>query len=94
MRITVVRSLVGETIELPNGTKIRPWTFVELKDEDLDGNMVQRLKQLAATKHVQLAQVINGSPMNSTALPEAPTPTVTLDESTVKKALAEGENVS
>lgn len=59
--VTVVRSLVGVTLELPDQVYVRPWHFVEL--ETLSDDMRIRLRELQASRVVQLGQVLDGSPM-------------------------------
>jgi hypothetical protein len=59
--VTVVRSLVGVTLELPGPVYVRPWHFVEL--EDLPEEMRIRLRELQASKVIQLGQVLDGSPL-------------------------------
>ena len=59
--VTVVRSLVGITLELPGPIFIRPWHYVEL--EAMSDDMVLRLKELRASRVVDLGQVLDGSPL-------------------------------
>lgn len=61
--VTVVRSLVGVTLELPGPIFVRPWHFVEL--ETLSEDMRVRLRELAASRVVQLGQVLDGAPLPS-----------------------------
>jgi len=61
--VTVVRSLVGVTVELPGPIYIRPWHFVEL--EELSDPMRIRLRELQASRVIQLGQVLDGSPLSS-----------------------------
>ena len=59
--VTVVRSLVGMALQLPDGVVVRPWHFVEL--EELSEDMRMTLRALEATRVVQLAQVLDGTPL-------------------------------
>jgi hypothetical protein len=61
--VTVVRSLVGVTLELPGPIYVRPWHFTEL--ETLSDDMCLRLKELQASRVIQLGQVLDGSPLPS-----------------------------
>lgn len=85
-RLTIVRSLVGQTLELPGEIFIRPWCFIEL--EEMSTDMVQRLKILRDARVVQLAQVIDGAPRNTLEL-EKSIPVVTLPEKIVQQAEAD-----
>lgn len=59
--VTVVRSLVGVTLELPGERFVRPWHFVELTE--LSEDMRVRLRELQASRVVQLGQVLDGAPL-------------------------------
>jgi hypothetical protein len=59
--VTVVRNLVGITLELPDGVKVRPWHYVELTE--ISSNMRARLLELRSFKSIQLDQVSDGQPM-------------------------------
>lgn len=59
--VTVVRSLVGTTLELPGEVFVRPWHFVELTE--LSEDMRVRLRELQASRVVQLGQVLDGAPL-------------------------------
>lgn len=59
--VTVVRNLVGVTLELPGPVHVRPWHFVELTE--LSEEMRVRLRELEASRVVQLGQVQDGAPL-------------------------------
>lgn len=59
--VTVVRSLVGITLTLPDRVYVRPWHFVEL--EELSGEMRDVLRALDTARVVQLTQVLDGTPL-------------------------------
>lgn len=59
--VTVVRSHVGVEIELPGEVFVRPWHFVELTE--LSDDMRVRLRELQASRVIQIAQVLDGAPM-------------------------------
>lgn len=64
--VTVVRSLVGVSLELPGPIFVRPWCYVEFTE--LTDEMRLRLRELSASKVVQLGQVVDGSPLPTVKL--------------------------
>ncbi len=64
--VTVVRSLVGTTVELPEGIFIRPWHFVELGE--LSDRMRGALRVLMASRVVQIGQLRDGAPLSTVDL--------------------------
>lgn len=64
--VTVVRSFVGITLELPDGVRVRPWHFIELTEVSSD--MKTRLLELQSFRSIQIAQVLDGVPMPSVKL--------------------------
>lgn len=66
MLITVVRSLVGTTLELPGPRFIRPWAQIEVLE--LNDEMREILKTLVKSKVIQVGQVLNGSPLTDVRL--------------------------
>ena len=65
--VTVVRSNVGERIELPGGQVVRPWCYVELQGT-LGDEEKKTLKVLERAGRVQLAQVVDGAPLSTVDL--------------------------
>ncbi len=59
--ITVVKSLIGQKLDLPGDVSIRPWAQVEL--EELSPEMKAELKELRAARKVQIGQVLDGAPL-------------------------------
>lgn len=64
--VTVVRSLVGATLKLPNEVYVRPWHFVEL--EELSQEMRDLLRGLESAHVVQISQVLDGTPLPNARL--------------------------
>ena len=64
--VTVVRSFVGMTLQLPNGVVVRPWHFVEL--EELSQEMRDVLRGLESARVVTICQVLDGTPLPNARL--------------------------
>ena len=64
--VTVVRSLVGSTLELADGVVVRPWHFVEVGE--LSDDMKSLLRELSASRVVQVSQVLDGTPLPTVKL--------------------------
>lgn len=61
-RITVVRSLVGERLELPGGVIVRPWHFAELKE--VTDEQKSAIGDLSRSRQVQVCDVVDGRPLD------------------------------
>lgn len=61
MITTIVRSLVGASLELPGAVTIRPWHYVELGKLSIE--QVDVLEVFLQARHVQVSQLIDGHPM-------------------------------
>lgn len=64
--VTVVRSLVGITLELTDGVVVRPWHFVEVSE--LSEDMKALLRELIIARVVQVSQVLDGTPLPTVKL--------------------------
>jgi hypothetical protein len=59
--VYVIRSLVGEEVDLGGGIKIKPWGLQEVRYQDApSGDWVQTLKKMQDEKRVQVGMVVNG----------------------------------
>jgi hypothetical protein len=64
--LTIVRSLIGETITLPGDVNIRPWSFVEMRD--LTAEQKTEIRKLMAARRVQVSQLVDGAPLSTVNL--------------------------
>ena len=64
--VTVVRSNVGETLELPGNLFVRPWHYVEITGP-LTAEMSEFVRVLKKARVIQVGQVLDGSPLSKTA---------------------------
>jgi len=62
--VTVVRSLVGNELPLPDGRTIRPWCYVEIRGP-LDDAMKACVRRLKDEQQVQIGQVVDGAPISN-----------------------------
>lgn len=69
MLTTIVRSLVGASLELPGAVSIRPWHYVEL--DKLTTEQVDVLEVYLQARHVQVSQLVDGHPLSSYNLRKA-----------------------